>query len=73
MSSIVPPFVSGMKNTAQKNWQTIIAAKNAKVHDPAFSAAIGNVQLMMVQRNQCVKHPSAWPFARTVLGNTSDM
>ena len=52
MSSIDPPLVSGIKNTAQKNWQTIITAKNAKVHDPALSAAIGKVQLMMVQRNQ---------------------
>ena len=62
-----------MKNTAQTNWQTIIAAKNAKVHEPAFSAAIGNVQLMIVQRNQCVKHPRACPLARTVFGNTSDI
>ena len=73
MSSIVPPFVSGMKNTAHTSCTAIMNAKNANAAMPARSATAGNTQLTTAQRNQCVKHPSACPFARTVFGNTSEM
>ena len=73
MSSVVPPFVSGMKNAAQTNWQTIISAKKPNVAEPARSAAQGKAQLISVQRNQWMKHPNACPFARTAFGKTSEM
>ena len=73
MSSIVPPLVSGMKNTAQTSCTAIIAAKNANAHVPARSATAGNAHDMSVHMNQCVKQPRACPFALTTFGNTSDM
>ena len=70
MSSMVPPFVSGMKNTAQSTWTSIMNAKKPNAHVPAFSATTGNAHEMIVHMNQCVKQPSACPFARTAFGNT---
>ena len=48
-------------------------AKKPNAHVPAFSATTGNAHEMIVHMNQCVKQPSACPFARTAFGNTSLM
>ena len=51
-------------------------AKNMKAYWPEVlerPTTTGNDHEMIVHMNQCVKLPSAWPFARTAFGKISAM
>lgn len=69
------PFVSGIYFITKPSCNTIIAQKKKKMADsPRVSLTTGNTNVMMVVAiTQWVRLPRVCPFARTELGNISEI
>lgn len=68
------PFVSGIRKITHNSCRTIINAKKEKMAaGPTRTAIMGKTVVIMAASIQCAEAPRDCPYARTLLGNISEI